>query len=81
MVALIREPPSDSGGPTRRISLRSSQDEVDVSAIAAQGGRRRPPAGGRVLERALDRGDLGVHPAASSSPSLGGREADAAAGE
>src|SRR6476469_6272691 len=36
MVALIREPPSDSGGPTRRISLRSSQAEVDVSAIAGK---------------------------------------------
>src|SRR5262245_28944508 len=47
MVALIREPPSDSGGPTRRISLRSSQDEVDVSAVAgkAGGGGHRQAAG------------------------------------
>jgi phosphoesterase RecJ-like protein len=37
MVALIREPPRD-GGPARRISLRSSRDEVDVSAIAREGG-------------------------------------------
>ncbi len=45
-VALIREPPGD-GGPTRRISLRSSQDEVDVSAVArkAGGGGHRQAAG------------------------------------
>ena len=39
MVALIREPPRDEG-PARRVSLRSSHDEVDVSAIA----RRRAAA-------------------------------------
>jgi phosphoesterase RecJ-like protein len=46
MVALIREPPSD-GGPTRRVSLRSSLDEVDVSALArkAGGGGHRQAAG------------------------------------
>ena len=46
MVALIREPPGD-GGPTRRISLRSSQDEVDVSAVARKsgGGGHRQAAG------------------------------------
>jgi phosphoesterase RecJ-like protein len=46
LVALIREPPVD-GGPTRRISLRSSHDEVDVSAIArkAGGGGHRQAAG------------------------------------
>jgi phosphoesterase RecJ-like protein len=46
MVALIREPLSD-GGPTHRISLRSSQDEMDVSAIArkAGGGGHRQAAG------------------------------------
>ena len=37
MVALIREPPRDEG-PARRISLRSSHDEVDVSAIARKAG-------------------------------------------
>ena len=37
MVALIREPPRDEG-PRAAISLRSSHDEVDVSAIARQGG-------------------------------------------
>jgi phosphoesterase RecJ-like protein len=46
MVALIREPPGD-GGPSRRVSLRSSQDEVDVSAVARQagGGGHRQAAG------------------------------------
>ena len=43
---LIREPPRDDG-PTRRISLRSSHDEVDVSAIAREqgGGGHRQAAG------------------------------------
>jgi phosphoesterase RecJ-like protein len=46
MVALIREPPRDEG-PKRRVSLRSSHDEVDVSAIARQvgGGGHRQAAG------------------------------------
>ena len=46
MVALVREPPRDDG-PTHRISLRSSHDEVDVSAIARQrgGGGHRQAAG------------------------------------
>jgi phosphoesterase RecJ-like protein len=46
MVALIREPPRQDG-PARRISLRSSRDEVDVSAIAraAGGGGHRQAAG------------------------------------
>jgi phosphoesterase RecJ-like protein len=44
--ALIREPPRD-GGPARKVSLRSSVDEVDVSAIArkAGGGGHREAAG------------------------------------
>jgi bifunctional oligoribonuclease and PAP phosphatase NrnA len=46
MVALIRESPRDDG-PTKRISLRSSHDEVDVSAIARKqgGGGHRQAAG------------------------------------
>ena len=45
-VALIREPPSGDG-PARRVSLRSSHDEVDVSAIARErgGGGHRQAAG------------------------------------
>ncbi len=46
LAALIREPPRD-GGPARKISLRSSVDEVDVSAIARKlgGGGHRQAAG------------------------------------
>jgi phosphoesterase RecJ-like protein len=46
MAALIREPPRRDG-PPRRISLRSSNDELDVSAIArlSGGGGHRQAAG------------------------------------
>jgi bifunctional oligoribonuclease and PAP phosphatase NrnA len=46
MAVLIREPPR-SDGPTRRVSLRSSIDELDVSAIARKsgGGGHRQAAG------------------------------------
>jgi phosphoesterase RecJ-like protein len=46
MVALIREP-LRGDGPARRVSLRSSRDEVDVSAVARQrdGGGHRQAAG------------------------------------
>ena len=46
LAALIREPPRDSG-PARKISLRSSTDRVDVSAIArkSNGGGHRQAAG------------------------------------
>jgi phosphoesterase RecJ-like protein len=44
--ALIREPPRD-GAPARKVSLRSSVDEIDVSAIArkSKGGGHRAAAG------------------------------------
>jgi bifunctional oligoribonuclease and PAP phosphatase NrnA len=46
MAVLIREPPR-TDGPTRRVSLRSSIDELDVSAIARRsgGGGHRQAAG------------------------------------
>jgi phosphoesterase RecJ-like protein len=46
MAALIREPPR-SKGPARRVSLRASTDELDVSAIARKsgGGGHRQAAG------------------------------------
>jgi phosphoesterase RecJ-like protein len=46
MAALIREPPRREG-PRRRVSLRSSLDELDVSAIArkSDGGGHRQAAG------------------------------------
>jgi bifunctional oligoribonuclease and PAP phosphatase NrnA len=46
MAALIREPPR-GGSPARRISLRASHDELDVSAIARRsGGGGHPQAAG-----------------------------------
>ena len=46
MAALIREPPS-ANGPTRRVSLRTTEKDVDVSAIARKsgGGGHRQAAG------------------------------------
>ena len=46
MAVLIREPPR-ADGPTRRVSLRASVDELDVSAIARKsgGGGHRQAAG------------------------------------
>jgi phosphoesterase RecJ-like protein len=47
MAALIREPPR-TGAPARRVSLRASSDEIDVSAIARRlgdGGGHRQAAG------------------------------------
>src|SRR5213592_2265755 len=46
MAVLIREPPRQDG-PTRRVSLRASVDELDVSAIArkSDGGGHRQAAG------------------------------------
>jgi phosphoesterase RecJ-like protein len=48
MAVLIREPPrTDGASPSRRVSLRSSTDELDVSAIARKsgGGGHRQAAG------------------------------------
>ena len=54
MVALIREPPRGDG-PPRRVSLRSSHDEVDVSAIArGAGGGGHPQAAGFSSEWSID---------------------------
>jgi phosphoesterase RecJ-like protein len=46
MAVLIREPPRQTG-PSRRVSLRASIDELDVSAIARKsgGGGHRQAAG------------------------------------
>jgi len=52
--ALIREPPSDSR-PSRRVSLRSSIDELDVSAIARTfGGGGHRQAAGFSSDRSID---------------------------
>ena len=52
LAALIREPPTE-GGAEHRISLRSSKDEIDVSAIARKsgGGGHRQAAGSRARIR------------------------------
>jgi phosphoesterase RecJ-like protein len=52
--ALIREPPRDAG-PARKVSLRSSVDEIDVSAIArAFGGGGHRQAAGFSSDRSIE---------------------------
>jgi phosphoesterase RecJ-like protein len=54
LAALIREPPRDTG-PTHRVSLRSSVDELDVSAIARLfGGGGHPQAAGFSSEKSVE---------------------------
>jgi phosphoesterase RecJ-like protein len=54
MAVLIREPPRVDG-PTRRVSLRASIDELDVSAIARKaGGGGHRQAAGFSSERSID---------------------------
>jgi phosphoesterase RecJ-like protein len=54
LAVLIREPPRDSG-PTRRVSLRASVDELDVSLIArAFGGGGHRQAAGFSAEQSVD---------------------------
>ena len=54
MAAMIREPPRDEG-PARRVSLRASSDEIDVSAIArASGGGGHPQAAGFSSESSIE---------------------------
>jgi phosphoesterase RecJ-like protein len=54
LVALIREPPRDEG-PARRVSLRASADEIDVSRIArASGGGGPRQAAGVSSELSID---------------------------
>src|SRR5215210_2686682 len=54
MAVLIREPPR-SGGPARRVSLRASRDELDVSAIARKsGGGGHPQAAGFSSEASIE---------------------------
>ena len=79
MAALIREPPR-GGSPgaadlASRLARRARRlrDRPRV-------GRRRPPAGGGLLERRLDRGDHGVPPPRVRGRRSGRAGADAAAG-
>jgi phosphoesterase RecJ-like protein len=78
LVALIREPPTD-GGPMHRISLRSSKDEVDVSAIARlQGGGGHRQAAGFSSEQSIEEIVEFIRRAFVAATS--GEGADAAAG-
>jgi phosphoesterase RecJ-like protein len=54
LAVLIREPPRDDG-PTRKVSLRASVDELDVSAIARIfGGGGHPQAAGFSSDQTID---------------------------
>ena len=54
LAVLIREPPRDTG-PTHRVSLRASIDELDVSEIARSfGGGGHPQAAGFSSEKSID---------------------------
>src|SRR6266404_4456919 len=78
LVALIREPPTE-GGPRHRISLRSSHDEVDVSAIARQvGGGGHRQAAGFSSEGSIEEITEFIRGAYAAATGLG--DADAAAG-
>ena len=78
LVALIREPPSEDG-PTHRVSLRSSRDEIDVSAIARErGGGGHRQAAGFSSEESIDEIVEFIRRAFVAATS--GEGADAAAG-
>jgi phosphoesterase RecJ-like protein len=54
IVALIREPPSETG-PKRRVSLRTTAEDLDVSAIARKsGGGGHPQAAGFPSEESVE---------------------------
>src|SRR5579862_4203997 len=79
LVALIREPPSDDG-PTHRISLRSSKDEVDVSAIARlQGGGGHRQAAGFSSDEPVEKIIEFICTAFEAAANGEGGDADAAA--
>ena len=61
MVALIREPPR---GRPARAPREPAREHGRARRLRdrAQVGRGRPPPGGRLLQRRLDRGDHAVHP-------------------
>ena len=55
VVALIRELPRSDGAPARKVSLRASVDEIDVSAIARlSGGGGHRQAAGFSSERSIE---------------------------
>src|SRR5436190_693370 len=54
MAALIRAPPRRPGAPARKVSLRASADEIDVSAIARKWGGGHRQAAGFSSDRTVD---------------------------
>ena len=79
MVALIREPPPRDDGPTHRISLRSSHDEIDVSAIARRaGGGGHTQAAGFSSEQSIP--EIVEFVRRGFAEATGGAVGDAAAG-
>jgi phosphoesterase RecJ-like protein len=72
LVALIREPPREEG-PARRVSLRASADEIDVSRIA------RTFGGGGHTQAAGFSSDLPIDEIAAAIRREFARDADAAA--
>jgi phosphoesterase RecJ-like protein len=72
LVALIREPPRDDG-PARRVSLRASADEIDVSRIA------RTFGGGGHTQAAGFSSDLSIDEIAAAIRREFAGDADAAA--
>src|ERR687892_628985 len=71
MAVLIREPPRQDG-PTRRVSLRASIDELDVAAIA----RAAPPTPAELKQRLAGlRGEIELPIPAASAVKIGGERA------
>ena len=67
VVALIREPPTWTARHAASACGRRAED-IDVSVDRAQERRRRPPAGGRLLERGVGRRGSWSSSAASTWP-------------
>ena len=68
VAAVIRDL-GDRGRAARKVSLRSSDGDVDVSAIARKNGRRRPQARRRLLDRPRARASWSSSSATRSAPS------------
>ena len=68
VAGLVRDLLGDGATPKRKVSLRATDDRVDVSRDRPRPGRRRPPPRGRLLDRPGLPG-AGRVPARRSSPS------------
>ena len=65
--ALVRELLGDGPRGQRKVSLRATDDRVDVSRDRPRAGRRRPPPGRRLLDRAARPDELVDVPARARS--------------